>query len=183
MQLEKKAATSAVLQKIPLPTHPISEGFTRNCNKTSTFQRNLYAKQNKTKTTQRTNDTTMEMNYTYRHIGMHRKQPRLTLVSTQSQAGLIQPGCKLFLLGRLCSQWLHPVLGEDCMYLAGTVLGDLLPQDRNTQQDTSNTIHFLKRKKVFRVPKGARLADKTESYKMWCLYHHLQQESIMEVYS
>lgn len=137
----------------------------------------------KEKPHQKTNNTTMEMNYTYRHIGKHRKQPRLTPVSTQSQAGLIQPGCKLFLLGRLCSQWLHPVLGEDCMYLVGMVLGDLLQQDRNTQQGTSNTIHFLKRKKAFRVPKGARLANKTESYKMRCLYFHLQQESVMEVYS
>lgn len=85
----------------------------------------------------------------------HSKQAKLTLVGTPSQAVLIQPECKLSPPGRLCSQWLRPVLGEDCMCLAGMALGHLLQQDRNSQQGTSNTTQFLKRKKTFRVPKGA----------------------------
>lgn len=89
----------------------------------------------------------MEAKYMHRHKWKHRKQPRLTLVSTPRQAGLSQPEYKLSLLGRLCNQRLRPVLGEDCMYLAGMGLDNLLQQDRNTQQGTSNTIQFLKRKK------------------------------------
>lgn len=73
----------------------------------------------------------------------HRKQPCLTLASTLRQAGLSQPEYKLSLPGRLGSQWLHPVLGEDCRFLAGRGLENLLQQDRNTQQDTSNKAQFL----------------------------------------
>lgn len=48
------------------------------------------------------------------------------------------------------------------MYLAGTGLENLLQQDRNTQPGTSDTIRFLKRENTFKIPKGARTADKTE---------------------
>lgn len=93
----------------------------------------------------------------HRHQQKHRNQTRLTPVSTQHQAGLSQPGYKLSLLGRLCSQWLHPGLAEGCVYLAGMALGDSPQQDRNTQQGTSSTTQGLKRdkKKTFKVPKGS----------------------------